>query len=169
LRAGATAFSATLTAAAAAMHRTAARAPKDGGAGRPVIEWGHAVAASVARALSEDNGRSRLNFCGRAARCAWTRIDWRPGRAQFRAALDGRTFSLSVKPTADGYLIRHRAAQVRTRVLTPLASDLASRLPERAPPDTSRQVVSPCRAGDLDRSDPGQEVRSGETLAVIEA
>jgi propionyl-CoA carboxylase alpha chain len=162
-----------ITAAAAAMHRTvAARALALGGASAaPRDEWVILLGSERRPVrLSQADGALTVELLAEGRRLRLDRLDWRPGRAQFRAALDGRTFSLVVKPTADGYLIRHRAAQVRTRVLTPLASDLASRLPERAPPDTSRQVVSPMPGLVISiEVAPGQEVRSGETLAVIEA
>jgi propionyl-CoA carboxylase alpha chain len=162
-----------ITAAAAAMHRTvAARALALGWASAaPRDEWVILLGSERRPVrLSQADGALTVELLAEGRRLRLDRLDWRPGRAQFRAALDGRTFSLVVKPTADGYLIRHRAAQVRTRVLTPLASDLASRLPERAPPDTSRQVVSPMPGLVISiEVAPGQEVRSGETLAVIEA
>jgi propionyl-CoA carboxylase alpha chain len=162
-----------ITAAAAAMHRTiAARALRIGGKSAPPRDEWVILLGSERRPvrLSEAGGSLTVELLSEGRTLRLDRLDWRPGRPQFRAAFDGRTFSLSVKPTADGYVIRHRAAQVRTRVLTPLASDLASRLPERAPPDTSRQVVSPMPGLVISiEVAPGQEVRSGETLAVIEA
>jgi propionyl-CoA carboxylase alpha chain len=56
------------------------------------------------------------------------------------------------------------------RLLTPHAAELYARLPERAPADTSRLVMSPM-PGLVVSVDvaPGQEVKEGETLAVIEA
>ncbi|MBW3617356.1 MAG: acetyl/propionyl/methylcrotonyl-CoA carboxylase subunit alpha [Proteobacteria bacterium] len=164
-----------ITAAAAAMHRSAtARALKNANGGRAALprdEW--VILLGVERRpvrLSEADGALSVELLNEERTLRLDGLDWRPGRPQFRAALDGRPFAVSVVRTADGYAIRHRAAQVRTRVLTPLSSELASRLPERAPRDTSRQVVSPM-PGLVISIDvaPGQEVRSGETLAVIEA
>jgi propionyl-CoA carboxylase alpha chain len=163
-----------ITAAAAAMHRTlAARSLRTsgGGAAAPRDEWVILLGSERRPVrLSGAEGAFSVELISEGRTLRLDRLDWRPGRPQFRAALDGRPFSVSVKPTADGYVIRHRAAQVRTRVLTPLSSELASRLPERAPPDTSRQVVSPMPGLVISiEVAPGQEVRSGETLAVIEA
>ncbi|HVL41472.1 MAG TPA: biotin/lipoyl-containing protein, partial [Brevundimonas sp.] len=99
-----------------------------------------------------------------------TEIDWRPGLAQFRAELDGEPFTAEVSRVADGYLIRHRAAKARVRVLTPHTAELYARLPEKVAADTSKLVVSPMPG--LVVSIPvtvGQEVKAGETVAIIEA
>jgi propionyl-CoA carboxylase alpha chain len=107
---------------------------------------------------------------GRTAAPGPPRLAPRPG--QFRRRLDGR--SLLALGEADRRRLPHSATAAEHGgphpLLTPLASDLASRLPERAPPDTSRQVVSPMPGLVISiEVTPGQEVRSGETLAVIEA
>jgi len=97
-------------------------------------------------------------------------IDWRPGLAQFRALLDDEAFTAEVRKTADGWDIRHRAARARVRVLTPRHAELYARLPEKQAADTSKQVLSPMPG--LVVSIPvtiGQEVKTGETVAIIEA
>ncbi|KQW78702.1 acetyl-CoA carboxylase biotin carboxylase subunit [Brevundimonas sp. Root1279] len=97
-------------------------------------------------------------------------IDWRPGLAQFQAELDGEAFTAEVKRVADGFIIRHRAAKARVRVLTPRRAELYARLPEKVAADTSKLVLSPMPG--LVVAIPvaaGQEVKSGETVAIIEA
>ncbi|MFJ6023594.1 acetyl-CoA carboxylase biotin carboxylase subunit [Brevundimonas sp. NPDC092305] len=97
-------------------------------------------------------------------------IDWRPGLAQFQAVLDGEPFTAEVGRVADGFSIRHRAARARVRVLRPRLADLYARLPEKQAADTSKQILSPMPG--LVVAIPvtvGQEVKSGETVAIIEA
>lgn len=97
-------------------------------------------------------------------------IDWRPGLAQFKAELDGEPFTAEVKRVADGFDIRHRAARARVRVLRPHVAELYARLPEKVAADTSKMVLSPMPG--LVVSIPvvvGQEVKTGETVAIIEA
>jgi propionyl-CoA carboxylase alpha chain len=99
-----------------------------------------------------------------------TEIDWRPGLAQFRAELDGEAFTAEVSRVADGFIIRHRAAKARVRVLTPHTAELYARLPEKIAADTSKLIASPMPG--LVVSIPvtvGQEVKAGETVAIIEA
>ena len=97
-------------------------------------------------------------------------VQWRPGRAVFRAELDGRAFTLEARPAAEGFTIRHRAATERVRVLTPLSADLHERLPKRAPADTSKLIVSPMPGLVVTMEvKEGQEVKAGETVCIIEA
>ncbi len=97
-------------------------------------------------------------------------IDWRPGKAVFRGALEGQAFTVEVHPAAEGFIVRHRAAQARVLVLTPLCAELHERLPKREPADTSKIIISPM-PGLVVALDVvvGQEVKTGETVAVIEA
>lgn len=97
-------------------------------------------------------------------------IDWRPGLAQFRAEIDGEPFTAEVKRAADGFEIRHRATKARVRVLTPRVAEFFARLPEKQAADTSKLVLSPMPG--LVVAIPvtvGQEVKTGETVAIIEA
>ena len=97
-------------------------------------------------------------------------IDWSPGLAQFRACLDGTRFTAEVSRVPDGFTIRHRAMRARVRVLSPRHAELYARLPEKVPPDTYRLIHSPMPG--LVVAVPvtvGQEVKEGETVAIIEA
>jgi propionyl-CoA carboxylase alpha chain len=97
-------------------------------------------------------------------------IDWRPGMAQFRAVLDDEPFTAEVKRAPDGFDIRHRAAKARVRVLTPSTAAMYQRLPEKVAADTSKLVLSPMPGLVVDIPvTVGQEVKSGETVAIIEA
>lgn len=99
-----------------------------------------------------------------------TDADWRPGSPQLSAVLDGRPFTVEVKNRPDGYVIRHRAARERVRVLSPEVAAFYARLPERKAPDTDKMIISPM-PGLMVSVDvaPGQEVKAGQAVAVIEA
>ena len=97
-------------------------------------------------------------------------VRWRPGAPQFSGRIDGRRFTATVAPAAEGFVIRFRAVRQRVLVLTPKSADLHQRLPVRAPPDTSRLVVSPMPGlvVSMDVSE-GEEVKEGQVICVIEA
>jgi propionyl-CoA carboxylase alpha chain len=97
-------------------------------------------------------------------------IRWRPGSPLFSARLDGRDFTATVAPAAEGFDIRLRAARQRALVMTPLSADLHQRLPVKTPPDTSRLVLSPM-PGLVVSVDvvQGEEVKEGQVICVIEA
>ena len=97
-------------------------------------------------------------------------IEWRPGLSLFKAALDEEAFTAEVKRAADGFDIRHRAARARVRVLRPDVAHLYALLPEKQAADTSKLVLSPMPGLVVDIPVvEGQEVKSGETVAIIEA
>jgi len=97
-------------------------------------------------------------------------IEWRPGLSLFKAVLDDDAFTAEVKRAADGFDIRHRAARARVRVLRPDVAHLYALLPEKQAADTSKLVLSPMPGLVVDIPVvEGQEVKSGETVAIIEA
>jgi propionyl-CoA carboxylase alpha chain len=120
--------------------------------------------------LAEQAGSSTVVLPDEGRTLTLQRDAWRPGSPTYRGRLDGTPFTIQVQPAADGFTVRHRAAKARVLVLTPLAAELHDRLPEKQAADTSRQVISPM-PGLMVSVDvvPGQEVKSGEVLAVIEA
>ena len=97
-------------------------------------------------------------------------IEWRPGLAQFRAVLDHEPFTAEVARVADGFSIRTGATRARVRVLTPRMAELFARLPEKQAADTSKLIQSPMPGLVVSIAvTVGQEVKAGETVAVIEA
>jgi propionyl-CoA carboxylase alpha chain len=99
-----------------------------------------------------------------------TSIDWSPGKPLFEALLNGEAFALHVAPAAEGYRFRHRAASGRVLVLTPRSAELHAKLPVKKPADTSRLILSPMPGLVVSVSvAPGQQVKAGETVAVVEA
>jgi propionyl-CoA carboxylase alpha chain len=99
-----------------------------------------------------------------------TDVNWRPGLPLFKGVLDGVPFSASVSLATEGLVIRHRASKVRVLVLTPLSAELHAKLPPKQAADTSKLIVSPMPGlvVTLDVT-VGQEVKEGETVAIIEA
>ncbi len=172
-----TAFQAdVMTAVAAYMHKTlASRAGKIGnGLASPLIrtDWIVVVGDAAPRAVSLKAVASELDveLVDEGRTLALEAIDWRPGKPVFRATLDGQPVTVEAHPAAEGFIIRHRAAKARVLVLTPLSAELHQRLPKREPADTSKIIVSPM-PGLVVTLDVvvGQEVKTGETVAIIEA
>ena len=133
---------------------------QDSGVGDP-----HGVSLSY-----DDEEALTLDLVGEDRALQLSQIDWRPGLAQFRGILDGAPFTAEVKRVPDGFNIRHRATRARVRVMTPNLAALYARLPEKVAADTSKLIQSPMPG--LVVAIPvvvGQEVKTGETVAVIEA
>jgi propionyl-CoA carboxylase alpha chain len=75
-----------------------------------------------------------------------------------------------VKPAAEGFIIRHRAAKAHVLVLTERSAELHEKLPPKQAADTSKMILSPM-PGLVVSLDVvvGQEVSSGQQVAIIEA
>ncbi len=118
----------------------------------------------------DDEEALTLELAGEARSLRLSDIEWRPGLGQFRAVLDDAPFTAEVARVPDGFSIRSGAAKARVRVLTPRVAELYAGLPEKQVADTSKLVLSPMPG--LVVAVPvevGQEVKAGETVAIIEA
>jgi propionyl-CoA carboxylase alpha chain len=84
--------------------------------------------------------------------------------------LNGAPFCAQIERLMLAYRITHHGAQIEVRVLSPRAAELNALMPFKAPPDLSKFLLSPMPGLLVDVAvQPGQAVRAGEKLAVIEA
>jgi propionyl-CoA carboxylase alpha chain len=155
-----------MSAVALAMHRRLlARAAPDQLRNDWVVVAG--LKRQVWNVAAADGGLS-LSANGRKHRLE--DIQWRPGQATFRGNIDGVDFTAAVKPAAEGFVIRHRATTLNVLVLSPRSAELHEKLPPKKAADTSKMVLSPM-PGLVVSIDviAGQEVKTGEVVAVLEA
>ncbi|MBL8554494.1 MAG: acetyl/propionyl/methylcrotonyl-CoA carboxylase subunit alpha [Phenylobacterium sp.] len=118
--------------------------------------------------VAADNGTLIADFGTRKVKLET--IDWRPGSSQFRGKFAGREFTVTVKPAAEGFVIRHRATTLNVLVLSPRSAELHEKLPPKKAADTSKMVLSPMPGlvVSIDVAQ-GQDVKTGEIVAVLEA
>ena len=84
--------------------------------------------------------------------------------------VNGKPFSAQVERLMLAYRVMHDGALIEARVLSRRAAELSAWMPFKAPPDLSRFLLSPMPGLLVDVAvQPGQAVRAGEKLAVIEA
>ncbi|WP_304167154.1 acetyl/propionyl/methylcrotonyl-CoA carboxylase subunit alpha [Phenylobacterium aquaticum] len=157
-----------MSAVACAMHRivTARSAPQ-----LVRDEW-VVIAGQDKRNVRLSNGGHAFNveMIETGRRYGLTDVEWRPGLRIFRARFDGKAFTVAVKPAAEGFVIRHRATTLHVLVLSPRSAELHGKLPPKKAADTSKQILSPM-PGLVVTLDvvPGQTVRTGEQVAIVEA
>ncbi|MBF0560908.1 MAG: acetyl/propionyl/methylcrotonyl-CoA carboxylase subunit alpha [Alphaproteobacteria bacterium] len=98
------------------------------------------------------------------------RTNWDFGQPLLRGTINGRQICVQVERRGVDYRLLHAGTQADCLVLTPLGAQLASYMPVKAPPDMSRYLLSPMPGllVSVAVSD-GQEIKAGETLAVVEA
>ncbi|MBV9890024.1 MAG: acetyl/propionyl/methylcrotonyl-CoA carboxylase subunit alpha [Rhizobacter sp.] len=84
--------------------------------------------------------------------------------------VDGKPFRAQVERSGLTLRVAHDGARAEVRMLTPRAAELRTLMPFKPPPDLSRFLLSPMPGLLVQIAvKPGQVVRAGERLAVIEA
>jgi propionyl-CoA carboxylase alpha chain len=101
-------------------------------------------------------------------------IDRHLGDARIAGTVDGRPFTAQMErgKTANPLAIRviHNGTRLDAIVMHPRTAELHKLMPYKAPPDTSKFLLSPMPGLLVQLAvQPGQEVKAGERLAVIEA
>jgi propionyl-CoA carboxylase alpha chain len=95
---------------------------------------------------------------------------WAPGQVLFRAIVDGVRVCVQVERAGAGYRLTHAGAKIRVLVLAPRVAEFAHRMPEKKRPDSSRILLAPMPGCLLSVAvKPGQLVKAGEEIVVIEA
>jgi propionyl-CoA carboxylase alpha chain len=96
--------------------------------------------------------------------------DWAPGDLLLRGQVDARPVCVQVGRDGLRYRLTRHGGEISALVVTPRAAELGRFMIEKQPPDLSRFLLSPM-PGLLKRLivKPGQEVKAGEELAIVEA
>jgi propionyl-CoA carboxylase alpha chain len=98
------------------------------------------------------------------------RSDWQFGQPLFSGTFNGREIHVQVERTNQTYRLSRAGSESDLQILTPRAAELMRHMPVKAPPDTSKQLISPMPGLLVSLSvETGQEVKAGEELAVLEA
>ncbi len=98
------------------------------------------------------------------------RSEWQFGQPLYQGTLDGTHICMQVERVGLRYRVCHWGTQADLLVMTAHAAAMQKLMPHKVPPDMSRFLLSPMPG--LLREvavAPGQEVKAGEKLAVIEA
>jgi propionyl-CoA carboxylase alpha chain len=96
--------------------------------------------------------------------------DWKPGDPVWAGAISGVDRAMRVEAIANGVRLATAGTAADARVFTPREAALAALMPEKKAADTSKTLLCPMPG--LVKSIAvveGQEVKAGETLAVVEA
>jgi propionyl-CoA carboxylase alpha chain len=97
--------------------------------------------------------------------------NWQPGQVLLRifGGAEPATVQIERLSVLEFRLI-HRGVVRRVQVMSPRAAELLALMPQKKPPDTSRLLLSPMPGLLASIAvEPGQEVKAGEALAIVEA
>ena len=98
------------------------------------------------------------------------RTDWQLGDCILHGTVAGREVTIQTERLAVGYALRHTGVEAVVRVMDARAAELMALMPKKRVADTSKLLLSPMPGLLLSVSvKPGQVVKAGEELAIIEA
>ncbi len=96
--------------------------------------------------------------------------DWRPGEPVWRGRVGGRQVAAQLRPLPNGMRIAWQGMAVEAHAMLPRTAELERLMPVKLPPDTSKMLLCPMPGLVVSIAvAEGQEVKAGETLAVVEA
>ena len=96
--------------------------------------------------------------------------EWKLGEPLFSGTLNGKRINVRLERTGMKYRLVHAGVEADVLVLTEHAAKMQALMPDKPPPDLSRFLLSPMPGLLTELAvSPGQEIKAGEKLAVIEA
>ena len=97
-------------------------------------------------------------------------IDWHPGEAAMRMTEGTKEYIIQIARLHGGYRLRQGGTSVMATVRSRAAAELAALMPKKAAADTSKLLLCPMPGLIVSINvTEGQEVKAGESLAVVEA
>lgn len=95
---------------------------------------------------------------------------WTPGDQLAEMMVADAPLILKVGKISGGFRIRTRGADMKVHVRTPFQAEMAGKMPEKLPPDTTKMLLCPM-PGLIVKMDVsvGDEVQDGQALCTIEA
>ena len=95
---------------------------------------------------------------------------WTPGDPVWQGTIDGQRVAMQVRPIPNGFRLAHQGYEVAVNVFTESEATAARLMPVASATDTGKKLLCPMPGLVVSIAvSEGQEVKSGETLAVVEA
>ncbi|MDN3277561.1 acetyl/propionyl/methylcrotonyl-CoA carboxylase subunit alpha [Frankia sp. RB7] len=95
---------------------------------------------------------------------------WKPGDPVWQGTIDGQVVAVQARPIANGIRLAHQGVEVPVYVWTEAEAASAKLMPVTTAADTGKRLLCPMPGLIVSIAvTEGQEVKAGETLAVVEA
>jgi propionyl-CoA carboxylase alpha chain len=95
---------------------------------------------------------------------------WKPGDPVWQGAIDGHAIAMQVRPIPNGIRLAHQGFEVAVNVFTESEAAAARLMPVGTKADTGKKLLCPMPGLVVSIAvSEGQEIKAGETLAVVEA
>ena len=120
--------------------------------------------------VKRENGVIEVWFHDGKVRASRVVSDWKPGAPVWSGTVDGHPATAQVRTIPNGFALSYRGVETRAYVYTEREAGYARLMPVRKAGDTGKQVVCPMPGLVVSIAvKEGQEVKAGETVAVVEA
>jgi propionyl-CoA carboxylase alpha chain len=120
--------------------------------------------------VKRENGVIEVRIHDGKSRASRVISDWKPGAAVWSGTVDGNPVTVQVRAIPNGFALSYRGVETHAYVYTEREASYARLMPVRKAGDTGKQVVCPMPGLVVSIAvEEGQEVKAGETVAVVEA
>ena len=119
--------------------------------------------------VKRENGAIAVRFLGKPA---WRRLvsDWRPGASIWSGTIDGHHVTVQVRSIPNGFALAYRGVEAKAYVYTEREAAYARLMPVKQAADSLKHVLCPMPGLVVSIAvKEGQEVKAGDTVAVVEA
>ena len=127
----------------------------------------------IALDIARDDGRITVRFAAADGTLGNPHVllsSWKPGDPVWQGTIDGHSIAMQVRPTANGIRLSHQGYEVAAHVFTESEAGAARLMPVGAKTDSGKKLLCPMPGLVVSIAvSEGQEVKAGETLAVVEA
>ncbi|WP_092262306.1 acetyl/propionyl/methylcrotonyl-CoA carboxylase subunit alpha [Bradyrhizobium sp. Rc3b] len=107
---------------------------------------------------------------GKAGQAHLLQSPWKPGDPVWQGTIDGHFVAVQARPIANGIRLAHQGVEVPVYVWTEAEAASARLMPVTTASDTGKKLLCPMPGLIVSIAvSEGQEVKAGETLAVVEA
>ncbi|HTV71863.1 MAG TPA: acetyl/propionyl/methylcrotonyl-CoA carboxylase subunit alpha [Rhizobiaceae bacterium] len=138
--------------------------------GRLKREWVAKVGDDYLPILIKGDSTSTLELVLEGVESLPVSFDWRPGEIVWRGSVGGHPVTAQVRPSRNGVRIAWKGMAVEARAMLPKTAAYERLMPVKVPPDTSKMLLCPMPGLVVSIAVvAGQDVKAGETLAVVEA
>ena len=121
--------------------------------------------------VRRENGTIEVRFPGKSKGTRrHLQSDWKPGDALWTGTIDSEPVAVQVRPVPNGFALSFRGVEAKAYVYTESEAGYARLMPPKKVADTSKLVLCPMPGQVVSIAvSEGQEVKAGETVAVVEA
>ncbi len=121
--------------------------------------------------VKRENGTIEVRFPGKGKDARrHLQSDWKPGDVLWRGTINSEPAAVQVRSLPNGFALAYRGVEAKAFVYTESEAGYARLMPPKKVADTGKQVLCPMPGLVVSIAvKEGQEVKAGETVAVVEA